>query len=303
MATILNPVQLSELVKVLNHTLSGHDIVVHNSSTPVEERSNDHLLQSFLAAKRIEGCSNKSLTYYDSTIRQLLKTLSKPILQIDTDNLRSYLAAYQKERNSSKVTIDNIRRIFSSFFSWLEDEDHIVKSPVRRIHKVKTDRPIKETFSDESLEHLRDACAEPRDLAIIDLLASTGMRVGELVRLNREDINFHERECIVFGKGNAERLVYFDARTKIHLQNYLASRSDSNPALFTALKAPHDRLLCGGIESRLRQIGQRLIRRRCIPINFAERLPLERLIKVCRLSRYNAYSVMLKLIPPCITPW
>jgi site-specific recombinase XerD len=187
----------------------------------------------------------------------MLGTVDKPVREIGTDDLRNYLAYYQKERSSSKVTIDNMRRIFSSFFGWLEDEDYILKSPVRRIHKIKAEKTIKDTFSDEGVERLRDACKEIRDLAMIDLLSSTGMRVGELVRLNREDINFHERECVVLGKGNNERVVYFDARTKIHLLNYLEGRRDNNPALFVSLALPHERMMIGGVETRLREIGKR----------------------------------------------
>ena len=184
--------------------------------------------------------------------------IGKPPQQIMTDEIRQYLTGYQAERNASKVTIDNIRRILSSFFSWLEDEDYILKSPVRRIHKVKTGKVVKEVYSDEALELMRDSCTTIRDLALIDLLASSGMRVGELVALNRDDINFNERECVVFGKGDKERLAYFDARTKIHLQNYLNSRSDDNPALFVSLVSPHRRLMICGVETRLREMGRRL---------------------------------------------
>jgi site-specific recombinase XerD len=188
----------------------------------------------------------------------MLDAIGKGVSHITTDDLRSYLTDYQATKNSSKVTIDNIRRILSSFFSWLEDEDYILKSPVRRIHKVKSASTIKETYSDESLETMRDNCETLRDLALIDILASTGMRVGELVLLNRDDINFEERECVVFGKGSKERIVYFDARAKIHLQNYLNSRIDNNPALFVSLKAPYHRLKIGGVEVRLRELGKRL---------------------------------------------
>ena len=188
----------------------------------------------------------------------MLTETKKDVRQIETDDIRGYLTSYQARKQSSKVTIDNIRRILSSFFSWLEDEDYILKSPVRRIHKVKTASSIKETYSDETLELMRDNCTELRDLAMIDLLASTGMRVGEMVLLNREDIDFVERECVVLGKGDKERMVYFDARTKIHLQNYLRSRTDSNPALFVALNAPFNRLQINGIEKRLRTFGRNL---------------------------------------------
>lgn len=256
MAHVLNNEQLDMLQKVMVGVLQSVELI-QSSCENTQEISNNGLLKAFLSAKRIEGCSEKSLKYYESTIEAMLGKINLTIREISTDSLRGYLADYQLERGSSKVTIDNMRRIFSSFFGWLEDEDYILKSPVRRIHKIKTDKPIKETFSDESLELLRDACDEVRDLAMIDLLASTGMRVGELVRLNREDINFHERECVVFGKGGSERVVYFDARTKIHLLNYLESRTDKNVALFSTLASPHERLQIGGVETRLREIGKR----------------------------------------------
>jgi site-specific recombinase XerD len=255
MAPMLNATQLEELRRILTYTLHNVEVSEKKTSDQEEAMANEELLDVFIAAKRIEGCSDKSLKYYDATIRQMLDSVGRFVREISTDDLRGYLSNYQKERGSSKVTIDG--RIFSSFFGWLEDEDYIFKSPVRRIHKIKTDKPIKDTFSDESLELLRDACDEIRALAMIDLLASTGMRVGELVQLNREDINFHERECVVFGKGRSERVVYFDARTKIHLLDYLDNRNDDNSALFVSLTLPHKRLMIGGVETRLREIGKR----------------------------------------------
>lgn len=238
----------------------------------VEPTDDTDYVELFLAAKRIEGCSEKSLKYYEKTIRSMLDKLGKDTKHIITDDIRSYLTVYQEERKSSKVTIDNIRRILSSFFTWLEDEDYILKSPVRRIHKVKTVINVKETYSDEELEIMRDNCDELRDLAMIDLLASTGMRVGEMVLLNRSDIDFNERECIVFGKGSKERVVYFDARTKIHLQNYLDSRTDDNPALFVTLRMPNERLRIGGVETRLREFGKKLGLRKVHPHKFRRTL-------------------------------
>lgn len=272
MAPRLNSEQLEELRRVLTNALHGVEVIERKAPEPSEAKENGGLLVVFIAAKRIEGCSEKSLKYYDSTVRQMLDVVSKPVREISTDDLRGYLANYQKKRGSSKVTIDNMRRIFSSFFGWLEDEDYILKSPVRRIHKIKTDKPIKETFSDEGLELLRDACKEIRDLAMVDILASTGMRVGELVGLNRKDINFHERECVVFGKGGRERVVYFDARTKIHLLNYIDDRDDDNPALFVSLTLPRERLLIGGVETRLREIGKRADMQKVHPHKFRRTL-------------------------------
>ena len=255
MLPYLNNAQAEKLQEVLVHALFSYEVTKTDKDENISEQN---LVDLFLAAKRIEGCSEKSLKYYESTIMAMLDELHKEVKQIDTDDIRSYLTEYQARKKSSKVTIDNIRRILSSFFSWLEDEDYILKSPVRRIHKVKTGTNIKETYSDEALELMRDSCTELRDLAMIDMLTSTGMRVGEMVLLNREDINFNERECVVFGKGDKERIVYFDARTKIHLQNYLQSRTDDDPALFVSLQAPHNRMSIGGIEVRLRQMGRRL---------------------------------------------
>ena len=255
MLPFLNNSQTERLQEVLQHTLFDYEVTKIENEKEISEQN---LVESFLSAKRIEGCSEKTLKYYDSTIQALLNSIGKGIKYIVTDDIRCYLTEYQTEKKSSKVTIDNIRRILSSFFSWLEDEDYILKSPVRRIHKVKTGTNIKETYSDEALELMRDNCTEFRDLAMIDMLASTGMRVGEMVLLNRNDIDFNERECVVFGKGDKERIVYFDARTKIHLQNYLDSRTDDNPALFVSLQSPHNRMNIGGIEVRLRQLGKRL---------------------------------------------
>lgn len=255
MLLYLNNAQVEKLQEVLLHTLWDYDISPSDGKTKEQEQD---LLALFLAAKRIEGCSEKSLNYYQATTQAMLDGIGKPIKEIVTEDIRQYLTNYQRERHSSRVTIDNIRRILSSFFSWLEDEDYILKSPVRRIHKVKTASNIKETYSDETLELMRDSCSEMRDLAMIDLLASTGMRVGELVLLNRDDVDFAERECVVFGKGGKERMVYFDARAKLHLQAYLDSRNDNNPALIVSLKAPFNRLSIGGVETRLRELGKQL---------------------------------------------
>ena len=229
-------------------------------------------VEMFLSAKRIEGRSEKTLAYYKSTIGKLIEEVDGTVKHITTDDLRKYLAEYQMKNQSSKVTIDNMRRIFSSFFGWLEDEDYIIKSPVRRIHKVKSGNTVKETYSDEELEKMRDCCTEIRDLAIIDLLASTGMRVGEMVLLNREDIDFEERECIVFGKGDKERTVYFDARAKMHLEQYLERRIDDNPALFVSLNYPFSRMKIGGIEARLRNFGKTIGLNRVHPHKFRRTL-------------------------------
>lgn len=269
MLPYLNNAQLKQLQGVLEGVLSSVEL---SHSAGMAESVKVDTVACFINAKRIEGCSEKTLNYYHQTIVSMLSGIEKEPQEIVTEDLRKYLTEYQASRKSSKVTIDNIRRILSSYFSWLEDEDYIVKSPVRRIHKVKTAKVIKETYTDEALEIMRDNCCNVRDLAMIDLLASSGMRVGEMVALNRDDINFNERECVVFGKGSKERIVYFDARTKIHLKNYLESRTDTCSALFVSLTSPHDRLQIGGVERRLRELGKRLNLPRVHPHKFRRTL-------------------------------
>ena len=251
MAEYLNIAQMKKLQEVLLKNLS-------ENSVTKSEVSNIEYLQMFLEAKKIEGCSERTLQYYQVTVERFLQNVSTPIRKTATEEIRSYLSDYQKINNCSKVTVDNIRRNISSFFSWLEEEDYILKSPMRRIHKIKTKQQVKEIISDEAIEQLRDHCTCARDLAVIDLLYSTGIRVGELVNLDISDVDFEARECVVFGKGDKERRVYFDAKAKLHLQKYLASRSDSNPALFVTLNAPHNRLKISGIEIRLRELGRRV---------------------------------------------
>ena len=251
MADYLNIAQMKKLQEVLLKNLS-------DETPQKEEISNNEYLKMFIDAKRIEGCSMRTLSYYQVTVEHLLSQITCPIRKITTDQIRCYLANYQKRNNCSKVTVDNIRRNISSFFSWLGEEDYILKSPMRRIHKIKTKQAVKEIISDEIIERLRDNCKCLRDLAMIDLLYSTGIRVGELVGLNISDINFEERECVVYGKGDKERRVYFDAKAKLHLQNYIESRVDNNPALFVTLDAPYDRIKISGVEIRIRELGRKL---------------------------------------------
>ena len=294
MLSSLNNEQLSKLKTTLEIYL--YNVSIEAKQEADTEQEEVDYLEVFLSAKRIEGCSEKTLIYYKNTIQQMIDSIGKSVCTIVTEDLRTYLAEYQKEKQSSKVTIANIRRIFSSFFAWLEDEDYIIKSPVRRIHRIKAASTIKETYTDEQLESMRDNCDNPRDLALIDILASTGMRVGELVLLNRDDISFDERECIVFGKGDKERMVYFDARTKIHLQNYLDSRTDNNDALFVSLKAPYNRMKIGGIELRLREMGKRLniekvhphkFRRTLATVAIDKGMPIEQLQKLLGHQRID----------------
>lgn len=254
MSRVLNREQMEYLHKSLEEAFNG--LIISKEDNNYIDTCN--YLDIFISAKQVEGCSEKSLKYYKSTIDNMIKKINKSINSINTEDIRGYLADYYNNKKCSKVSIDNIRRIVSSFFSWLEEENYIIKSPVRRIHKIKTTKVVKETYSDENIEIMRDNCSTIRDLAMIDLLNSTGMRVGELVGLNIEDIDFNERECVVLGKGDKQRKVYFDAKTKIHLQKYIESRNDDNKALFVSLQKPHKRLQVSGVEIRMRNIGRKL---------------------------------------------
>lgn len=258
MCKALSIEQMDLLQLVLENIFSENKMVTAEKFKASSLTSNEELLQLFIEAKQVEGCSVKSITYYKTTLERMLENINKPMNQVVTEDLRTYLSDYQDNGKVTKVTLDNIRRILSSFFSWLEDEGYIPNNPVRRIHKIRTGYTVKETYTDEQIELMRDCCKTPRDLALINMLCSTGMRVGELVNLNRSHIDLEKRECVVLGKGNKERRVYFDSRTKIHLKRYLEKRNDDNPALFVTINKPYKRLQISGVEIRLKTLGERL---------------------------------------------
>lgn len=242
--------------KLTEICLNYHIEILEQSQKQEIQKNNEDILNKFISSKEIEGCSARTLKYYKNNITKMLDTVNLPVSEITTETLRNYLSNYKNNSTAGMVTIDNIRRTLSSFFAWLENEDYIVKSPVRRIHKVKAMKKVKETLTDENLEKLRDTCTNVRDLAILELLISTGMRVGELTRLNISDMNFQERSCIVLGKGNSEREVYFSAKSKMYIEKYLETRTDNNEALFVSLIKPYNRLGISGIEITIRNLGK-----------------------------------------------
>ena len=263
------PDNIALVKEVLFNLVCDKEIREINDFKP---KDNESALNLFISSKNVEGCSSKSLKYYRTTLISLLVKINKPYYLIVTEDIRIYLADYQEKNNIGKVTIDNIRRIISTFFSWLEAEDYIMKSPERRIHKVRTGKPVKEVYSEETVELIRQNVSNIRDLAIIDLLYSTGMRVGELVKINIKDVDFENRECIVLGKGNKQRKVYFDAKTKIHIKQYLETRKDNNDALFVSLMKPYNRLEISGVEIALRKIGNKLGIKKVHPHKFRRTL-------------------------------
>ena len=253
----LTDYQLNKLKESLIINFEGVEFIVKTDELKHQEEldENKNMIDSFISSKQVEGCSERTIKYYKEIIEKFVNNFDKSIKQISTNEIRNYLSNYKDNSSCGATTIDNIRRVLSSFFSWLEDEDYIMKSPVRRIHKIKTAVVVKEVLTDENLEKLRDECENIRDLSLIELLISTGMRVGELVNLNINSLNFEDRSCIVLGKGNKEREVYFDAKTKLHLKEYISKRNDSNEALFVSMKEPHQRLSISGIELIIRTLG------------------------------------------------
>ena len=260
MVTYLSPYQLKKLKTTLQNKLEDVEInlILDKEKLNADRNSNANLLKMFISAKDVEGCSSKTLKYYKEILEKFIKDIDKAIKDITTDEIRHYLTNYKEERGCSLTSIDNIRRVLSSFFKWLEDEDYILKSPIRRIHKIKTLKQVKEPFTDEEIEKMREECKNIRDLTIIEMLYSTGIRVGELINLNIKDVNFAERSCIVLGKGNKQREVYFDVKTKLHIQDYLKTRDDDNPALFVSRNKPHQRLTSATIEFFIRELGRSL---------------------------------------------
>ncbi len=253
----LTDYQLNKLKESLIINFEMVEFIIKTDELKHQEEldENKNMINSFISSKQVEGCSERTIKYYKEIIEKFVNNFDKSIKQISTNEIRSYLSNYKDNSSCGSTTIDNIRRVLSSFFSWLEDEDYIIKSPVRRIHKIKTAVVVKEVLTDENLERLRDECENIRDLSLIELLISTGMRVGELVNLNISSLNFEDRSCIVLGKGNKEREVYFDAKTKLHLKEYISKRNDSNDALFVSMKEPHQRLSISGIELIIRTLG------------------------------------------------
>ena len=253
----LTDYQLNKLKESLIINFEGVELIIKTDELKHQEEldENKNMIDSFISSKQVEGCSERTIKYYKEIIGKFVNSFDKSIKQISTNEIRNYLSNYKDNSSCGTTTIDNIRRVLSSFFSWLEDEDYIIKSPVRRIHKIKTAVVVKEVLTDENLERLRDECENIRDLSLIELLISTGMRVGELVNLNINSLNFEDRSCIVLGKGNKEREVYFDAKTKLHLKEYISKRNDSNDALFVSMREPHQRLSISGIELIIRTLG------------------------------------------------
>lgn len=220
-------------------------------------QDNERYLQEFIEAKRVENLSERTLNYYATTLHRMLEYIDKPVRLVDANDIRRCLSWGLTERKVSPVTVNNERRCMSTFFQWLENEDIIRKSPVKRTKALKEEKGDKKPFSDEEIARLREGCVTEREKAIFELLLSSGMRVSELCGLDRDGMDFSGRECEVLGKGNKRRTCFFSAAAKLHLERYLESRDDDNPALFVSTQGKHSRIGKCGIERIVREIGRR----------------------------------------------
>ena len=218
---------------------------------------NERYIAMFIDAKRVENLSARTLEYYESTLRRDVAYIGKPVRFVDANDVRRCLAWLLVDRGCSPTTVNNDRRILSTFFQWLEDEDIIRKSPVKRTKALKEEKGDKKPFTDEDVVRMREACRDDRDRAIVELLLSSGMRVSEMCGLDRADVDLAARECEVLGKGRKRRTCYFSAAAKFYLEKYLESRDDGNAALIVSMAAPHGRLGICGVENIVRAIGLR----------------------------------------------
>lgn len=249
--------QLKSLRDALEITLSRYNIEEDITKTEILniQEENAEVLKDFINAKRIEGRSNTTLYNYAKEVSKLFLTLNKSYRHITSSDIRDYLAWRKKTKNLQSVTVANMRMYLMSFFKWCYIEELITKNPMDRIGVIKVEQRIIETLSDEEQEIIRCACNSERDLAIIDLLSGSGMRVSELCGLNRSDVNFETGEIIVFGKGAKERTCFMTGKAKVHLRWYLESRTDDNEALFVTAKKPYNRITKNGVEYILKTIA------------------------------------------------
>ena len=252
----MNGREMGELKNALYYVLSEYDISEKCTDLQRVDRSWESVLGTFLVRKRVEGRSERTLSLYNLHLRRMLQNLNKPVEEITEADLFLYIEMYKRKRNVSGVYLDNIRLVFSSFFGWLNIKGYISRNPAAGLDPIKAEKRIKKPLSDTDLEKLRRKCRLERDLALIEFLYSTGVRVSELVALNRQDIDFSSMDVIVYGKGAKERETYLTAASCMHLKEYLDSRTDDNEALFVGLKSPHKRLTVSGVEEILRRLGK-----------------------------------------------
>ncbi len=258
MQTELNDEQLRKLENVLYIKLHGMELHKEVTDVVVVEDEWERMLKIFLASKRVENCSEGTISGYRRCIQKFHDALpGKKISEISPMDVRWYLGIFAENHNASPCYLDNMRRIFSSFFGWLLAEEYINSNPLKRVSKIKVPKKVKRTYTGEEREMLKCHAKCERDVALLDFLYSTALRVGEVTSVDRKDVDFRTRGITVYGKkGKKERIVYINEECAYHLKNYLDSRKDDNPALFVTNLKPHNRMSIGAIQRVLKNLGR-----------------------------------------------
>ena len=259
MEPILTSRQLTELHTVLQQVITNYSISSDEKLYgDVDYRElNRMLIDQFLEDKKLAGLSDKSLCLYQHSLEYTVKVLYKGFDSIIHDYIFDFFNFLIEENKSSMVTVDNYRRILNSFYGYCVTNGLLYKNPILKINAIKRVKKIKQAYSYEEIIFLRENLNTLRDKAIFELLLSSGMRVGDLVKLNHKDLNMNECAVIVHGKGDKEREVFFNELAKVSINRYLESRVDTNPALFVSLHSPYHRLGISGVETMLRELGKR----------------------------------------------
>lgn len=246
LGTILTAETLGRAMPIIGEALAAFEV-----EQIAEPDRDEDLLDAFLAAKEVEGRSKKTMERYAYIIRRFLAEAKTDTRHVTVYHIRAYLMA-EKKRGIGENTLEGCRCVFSSYFGWLQKEGLISANPCANLGAIKTPKIVREPYSPEELERLREACKTLRDRALLAFLLSTGCRISEVCALNRDDIDFQSLECTVLGKGNKERIVYLDAVAAMLLKRYLAGRKDADPALFIGSRA--ERLLPGGVRAMLKKL-------------------------------------------------
>lgn len=255
MMPLLSTEQLSALKETVRAQLCGYDIRKKETAVMCTNQNGQNYLQVFLDSFRQNGKSEGTIEQYQLHLSRLLAYLGKNVQEVEDDDLIDYMHKYKAIRQVSGRYLNNMRLVFNSFFRWLQRRKIILRNPVDGLEPIKYRQKVKKPLSPQELEKVRCACERERDLAIVEFLYSSAVRVSELTALNRDDIRWESDDVMVLGKGNKEREVYLNARAHYHLRQYLDSRTDDNPALFVSLKAPHERLTKSGVEYILKRLG------------------------------------------------
>ena len=253
---IITPEEREIFTNILYRHLNKYEIQERVTEISILDDTPDKILRRFIATKRIEGRSEKTLQRYYDLCFKMIHTINKPLEQITTYDLRYYLSIYKENRKVSNHTLDGMRRVYKAFFSFLTVEQIISTDPSLGLSKIKYEKVVKEAYSNIDVEKIKRVCKTARDRALVEILYCTGCRVSEVVKLNKSDVNFVSQSIIVLGKGNKQRVVYISDVAMLYLVEYINSRKDSNEALFVGIKAPYERLSKNGIESRLKTLGK-----------------------------------------------